>query len=256
MTERGSNAPPPPTPLSPEQIRDFLDYNGTTLHDRREEVLRALASNLTKFPTIQNDEALGIIAENMRMASALARTSEERRVADKAPFLVGGREVDGWYKKFLAPLHAGMAPLQHLMNDYAARKLAKQRAEAEAERLRLAAAAQREAKRAAEALERDREVDTALDRAAEAAAAADEAAERAGGKAADLTRTYGVFGAVASAREKWRWRVTDIDLVPRKYLRIDNDAVDAAGKKRDPSGKPIETIPGIEWYSDVSMGVR
>jgi hypothetical protein len=253
---RETNAPPPPEPLSVAQINDYLEYQGETLRSRRDEIIRALASNLRKYPAIGDDEALGVVAENMRMATALARTAEERRVEHKAPFLAGGRTVDGWFKKLLEPLQKQMAAVQSVMNDYAAEKLRRERAAAEAERLRLAAEAEQESRRAAAALERGGDVDEALDRAAEAGAAADAAAERATGRAADLTRTHGVFGAVASAREKWKWRVINIDLVPRKYLTLDDAAINAAGKKRDASGKPVEVIPGIEWYSEVSMGVR
>lgn len=251
-----TNAPPPPRPLSAEEIKDYLDYNGQPLRERREELIRALQANLRQHPAINDDAVLGMVAENIRMALALTRTTEERRTADKSPFLSGGRVVDGWYRDLIAPLLLAMAPLQQIMNEYGERKLERSRAQAQADRLRLAAEAEKAAHRAADALEQGKRADEALNHAAEASAAADAAAAFATARPAELTRTHGVFGAVASVRQKWRWRVIDISLVPRTFLTVDAEAVDAAGKSRTPDGKPYVQIPGIEWYSETKMGVR
>jgi hypothetical protein len=253
---RDTNAPPPPTPLSPREIAEFLDYAGTQLKDRRAEVTAALDANIAAHPEIEDDEVLATIAENMRLAAALGRTAEERRVQHKDPFLEGGRVVDGWFKRFRAPLDKAMAPVQAAMDAYGARKLARQQAEAEAQRKSAQAEADRAIARASEALRQGGSASAALDLAADAALRAEEAEERTHARPADLTRTYSDFGAVASVRQKWKWRVVNAAAVPREYLMIDDDLVKVAAKKRDSAGKPVVMIPGIEFYAETKMGVR
>lgn len=251
-----TNAPPPPSPLSAEDIRHYLDYVGEPLRERRDALLAALDAMKAVHASITDDDTLGTVAENMRMAAALARVTEERRKDAKNPFLEGGRCVDDWFKRLMEPLQAAMRPLQAAMNAYAALKLARERAEAEEARRIAEVEAQRAAAAAAKMLARGQNASTALDAAAESAARAAEAEAITQMRPAELTRTRGVFGAVASARETWTWRVTDLDAVPRAYLMLNPDAVKAAGKQRDKAGKPLAVITGIEWVPETKMGVR
>jgi hypothetical protein len=253
---REHNAPPPPAPLKPGEITAYLDYEGVQLIARRNEITAKLNDNLARHPTINDDETLGNFAENVRMAKVLGASGEEQRVAHKRPFLTGERTVDGWFKAWKAPLDVALAPVQKAMDSYAAAKIARERAQAEAERKRAQAEADAAAERASQQLRQGHSASDALDVAATAAQAAEDADSRAQAKPADLTRTYGSFGAVASAREVWKWRVTDEDLIPRRYLVVSDELVKQAAKKRDQTGKPIAVIPGIEWYSETKMGVR
>ncbi len=51
----------------------------------------------------------------------------------------------------------------------------------------------------------------------------------------------------------WKWRLIDINLVPRQYLKVDEVAVNGIAR----SLKEKAQIPGIEFYPEMSMrGVR
>lgn len=251
-----ANTPPPPTPLTPAEIAAFLDYALESLGSRRDEIIQALTANFSKYPTIQNDDALGVIAENMRMAGVLARTAEKRREEHKEPFLNGGRAVDVWFKAWKVPLENISGKVQKLMDDYGAQKLAAQRATAEAERKRAQAEADRAAEVAAAELRKGRSAQAALDVAAAAAAQAEEAETRSQARAPDLTRSTGIFGATASVRETWDHEVLDASKVPRKYLVVSEALIKLAMRDRDATGRPIAVIPGIRWKATTKMGVR
>jgi hypothetical protein len=260
MSDALRNSPAPPAPLTPADITRYLNYACDDLRDRRDELVKALVKTFASYPRIADDreDILGLCAENMRMALALGRTAEDERTTNKAPFLTGGRAVDTWFKAWAAPLLRAMEPVQAAMDDFGVRKLAREQAEALAAKALADAEADRAADAAAAALRAGRpdEASAALDRVTDAAQAAEHADERANAKPADLTRSYGAFGAVASVRQTWGWEVTDINAVPRPYLMVNPDMVKAAAKGRDAGGRPIAVIPGIKWVPTTKMGVR
>lgn len=264
-TDMRVNAPTPPTPLSALEIREYLDYALATLVARRDEILAALKAQLEAHPTIENDAQLGDAVENRRMAETMLRTLDTRRKAEKDPFLEGGRTVDAWFKAFVAPLDGTLEDVKTSMNDYGARKLAIQRAEAqrradaakiEADRAAAAAAAALAAAKPKRRLFEDDPTTTALDDAAAAAAAAERAQAHVHAKPAEHTRTVGTFGAVASMRRTWGWELDDITAVPAQYLQVNAGAIKEASRARDDSGKPTIVIPGIRWVPTDSMVVR
>lgn len=252
----GSNAPPPPSPLSPAQVNEYLDYAGEVLIARRHELIEALEADLAAYNTIEDDDTLAEVLENVRLVAALSRVAKARHDEAKKPFRAGGEAVDGWFKRFMAPLQTAVAPVQTLMDDYGARKLARQRAEQE--RIRLAA--QQEADRlaaiAAARMQANKPADAALEQAAAAAADLERAEAQTQRRASSLTQTRSVYGAVGSVRETWGWEIEDATLIPRDFLCLDEAKVKDAGKVRDASGKPTTIIPGLRWVSKTKMGVR
>lgn len=252
----GTNAPQPPRPLTPEEIAAFLDYAGTGLIERRDALIEALHAATEAYPVIENDEVLGEVAENTKMSALLGRTSRERHDEHKAPFLAGGRVVDKWFHDFMTPLAAAMAPVQAAMNRYGEKKLADQRRIAAEVRAKAQAEADRLAEIAARDMRARRNSDESLKAAAKAEAVAESATRAENARPADMTRTRGDYGAVASVRETWSWKVVSLKAVPWPYLMINETAVKEAARARDESGKPIAVIPGIEWVSTTKVGVR
>jgi hypothetical protein len=239
----GANAPMPPAPpLTPTEIKAYLDYALEQLLNRRAEICAALDNNFATHPVIEDEETLGNVAENVRMASALTKTAKARHTEHKEPYLTGGRAVDAWFKVFAQPLEQAVSQVQAVMNKYGDAKLARERAAAVQARRLAEAEAARLAEIAAQRMEQGRSADIALENAARAADDADAAARRETAKPAALTRTYGTYGAVASVREKWSWEVEDLDRVPRKYLMVD--------------AEPTAVIAGIRWVSSTKVGVR
>jgi hypothetical protein len=245
------NAPQPPKPLSRDEINEYLAYACSALIERRDELVAALREMAATYETIDDDDTLGVVAENMRMANTLRRSADDTRKQQKDPFLSGGRTVDLWFSTFGQPLSDVCEPIQRAMDAYGKRKLAAQRAAAEAERARAQAEADRQAERAAQ-----RMTSEALNAAALAAQEADRAEIKANARPAELTRTRGDYGAVASVRSTWSWEITDIAAVPRQYMIVSPDSIKEAAKQRDPSGKPVAEIPGIRWVEQTRMGVR
>jgi len=255
-----TNAPQPPAPLTPKEIADYLEYSLDSLLERRVEILTAL-KDTAKVTRIDDDDTLGNVAENVKMALALDKTAEARRKENKEPFLLGGRAVDGWFKSFAAPIEAAVTPIRAVMDDYGKRKLARERAAAEAARKLAEAEAARAAEFAAALMAQNKEsefgsLEWAFDAAQSRADEATRAAALADGKAADLTRHTGVYGTTTSMRSTWGWDITDAAAIPRSFLKIDEDAIKEAAKQRDTRGKPIAVIPGLAWVENLKVGIR
>jgi hypothetical protein len=269
--DRDTNAPPPPAPLSPEQVVAYLDYLLEPLLRRRDdEIIPALARTLAAHPRIDDgdEDTAGLCAENARMAKALIGTGEKNRKDHKEPYLEGGRAVDAWFRRFAEPIQAAVAPVERVMFDYATRKETAQRALAERLRREAEAEAQRRAAEAAAAMKRNpvgQDVDAKLDAAAASAAEADRAADEAQARPAEFSRSRGIYGAVASLRSSWSWELQDMMAlaravvagdVPPGALAVNESWVRERAKERDRSGKPTAIVPGIAWVESRKIGVR
>lgn len=146
--------------------------------------------------------------------------------------------------------------------DEAERKAAAERAAKAAERLKRASAkvdtAQQAAAAAVVMVEQaaTTEAETARDaRQARQAAVSERSAAFHAEKQVEQShkagRVRGDYGSMATLRKVYDFKVIDIDLVPRKYLRIDEPAIRAAINQ---GGE--KAIPGLEIYEDTSTTVR
>ena len=244
----GDNRPAPPKPLSPDEVRAFLDYDNAELIARRDTVIAALDSSVETCPVIDGDDQLGAFAENVSMANALQKEAKTRHVAAKAPYLDGGRAVDSWFGTdtkpgfFGGPLQAAINRCLPIMSAYQARKLEEERrrVRAAAEAARIAAVkADLEAREAARKLAEARfSVSTSIaagesaDKAAQAAQAADDAKKHALAPAQDLTRTRGPLGATATIEEVMEVEITDTSAVDRRFCVPDLALVRAWVRER------------------------
>lgn len=256
-----ANTPPPPAPLSPAQVIEFLDYSFESLLARRDELVPALLAMANAHPLIaEDDEATaGVFVENIAMAKAFLAAVKRAHDEAKRPYIDGGKAVGGWQDRTTAPITAVLARLNTTLLGYVTRKEAKAREEAR----RLAAEADAIARKAAAEASRaiKRNSPNYLDKLNEAArlsdAAVDAAAAAQDPKAAELSRTSGMFGAKAHVRTTWSYEVVDIDQVPLEFLTVNDDAVKGAMKDRDRrTGRPVRDIPGIRWLEQRSLGVR
>lgn len=261
MSDIHDNRPIPPTPPTREQVMDWLDYHLAGLTARRDDVLPALDEMLGLPGThIEDDEVAGIYVENVRIAAALEKVAKAEIDAAKRPYLDGGRAVDGWRTRFMEPLLERMTAARARLLEWERRKVAIARAEAQA---RADAAAARAAHDASQA-QRVQAVEglfsasaAVLGEAAEASALqAMRAQEQAEAKPAALSRTTGHYGAMASIRTSWGYRVVDLALVPLALHTHDDGKIKAIMRDRDPGGRPRQDIPGIEWIEQQSIGVR
>lgn len=221
----------PPADANP--LRDRLAEDSAALLARRDELL----DGATRVPaTIGDDETAGKVADFIKLTTACMKNAEATRVARKEPFLESGRIVDAFYK-------AVTDPLDKMKRGIEGRLTVWQRAKAEEER-RVRAEAERVAREAAEAAaeaarlaERAANDEAQLQRAIEAAERAKQAqadavvAERAATvKPAELSRTRGEVGAVASLRTFWDFTDLDRDTLDLEALRqhVPADALEKA----------------------------
>jgi colicin import membrane protein len=254
-----SNVPEIVVP-SGEQITAWLEYEFAGLIGRRDELLKALQTTDAAHASIADDEALGTIAENRRMAETLVRTAETRRKEAKQPFADGSATVDTWFKRLAAPLDAPLRSLRSKMDNYSRRRLEAERARRAAEAAEKAAEARRQAAIAAAALAEGpgREATARLAEAAGAAQEAERAERKVDAKAADHTRAYGPMAAVSSMRTRWVARIEDEAAVPREFLSVDMTKVNAAlrAAPKAPDGRPMIDIPGCAIEAEMSTQVR
>ncbi len=259
----GGNFPPPDDlhVSAPGEIVAYLEYHCSALLARRDELLAAMERDIGAYPTIDTEETQATVAENRRMVETMLRTAEERRVADKRAFREAETTLDGWFKRFAAPVDKMLAEIKSRMDDFTRRQHATAMAAAQ-ERAQKAEQEAQERREAAARAIRDGKPQGAVSAAlVDAQIAEDEAAKAQAAtmeKAAEHTRVRGTFGAVSSARTIWRWRIVDEKMVPPDLWSIDPKKVGAryAAGGRNPDGSPVIKIQGLESYPEISTQVR
>lgn len=262
----------PPDPI--EILRAQLAETHEPLAQRKADLLamgeRAPAS-------VDDEDTAARVADGIKACSAFGKNATAARVAAKEPYLAAGRAVDGWFAALADPVEKMKASLSALLTDYQKRVAAAERARREAEAAELRRQQQeaerqrqeadrlaREARAAARkadddkaAAEADRqraeqEVRDARAAADKARAEAEKAAAAAAEKPAELSRQRTDFGAVASLRRIWKFRVTKPEIVPRSFLTVDNAAIAAFIKTstNKVTHQCDASIPGVEIYAD------
>lgn len=267
----GHNAPPPEIKTG-EALRDDLQSEHHSLLDRRDELL-AMADRFDHdYAAVEDDEASGLLAGIITQINGASKVADKVREGVKAPYIEGGRIVDGFFNgnisslldKRAAALNAKQTAYQRARADRIRReaeeKARKAREEEEAQRKeaeraeRERKAAEREAKKAtddeeqakADALARDAADRVVAARQAQHTARLlkEQSTDVATSNAADRSRVRGDY-AMASLRTTWKFRVVDIRQVPAEYVAVNESVINAL--IRGKNGK--REIPGLEIYS-------
>lgn len=235
----GHNNPPP--------LREILAERFAPLSREIEQ----LAERANEAPKeIANEEQYGAVGDIAVEARKLTKSIDEKRKAEKEPYLQGGRDVDAFFGILLDRVKRIADTLQARADTYARQKAAEERRKREEEARRQQAEEQRQREIAAKEAERNRPTAAAKheDKAEAAAERVAEAQAAASVKAAELTRTRSATGTVASARTTWDFEITDINAVPldtlrpfikrehieqaiRSFVRINKDSAQLAGVK-------------------------
>lgn len=205
-----------------DTLPDDLEKTTLDLAVRRNDLL---ASGQRAPQVIADEPTAEKFADAIRQINAAVKLIETHRTGTKEPFLAGGKLVDGVYRKISDPLLDLKKEMERRLTVYQREKEAKARRERE-EAARLAReaeeAARREAEAAAAAMASAQDLDAAVmaeQVAAQAAADAERARKDAEVKAADLSRSRGELGAVASLRTFWTFRDLDRDRIDLEKLR-------------------------------------
>jgi hypothetical protein len=235
----GHNHPPSVT----EQVHSALSEKHRQLTARTEDLL----GSVSRAPqTVDSEETAGRVADLIRMIGHAGQKAEAERKAEKEPHLEGGRAVDAWFKRITDPLAEAKARLQKPLDAFLKQKAAAERDRREAEARALKEAAEREAAQM--------QTPAQMDAAIAIEARAQEVQQSAQARPAELARTRGDYGGVATLRTVWKHEVTDPSLVPREFLVVNDAAIKAAIKG---AAKPGELkIPGVRIFEDSSAVVR
>lgn len=202
-----SNRPAIP---SPDIIREFLADENADLLRRRDDLLAAFERAPSE---VNDDEAAGKLGDFIKQIAAAITLAERRRVDSKEPAMAAAKAIDGFYSPVKDALTKAKTALTERVGVYLRKKEAEERrrleetaasARAEAKRLEDEAAAK--IKTAPKLV-----VDAAIETAAGAAQASRDAGDAATAKPADLARTRGDYGAVATLRQVWDFEIESLD---------------------------------------------
>jgi hypothetical protein len=218
----GHNAPP---------LAERLKDDHAPLVDEVEG-LAIVANALPK--AIETDEDLSKLGKVVISARATAAKLESARKAEKEPFLVAGRAVDGFFGDMCERVNRIAKALQSRADAYQAEKAAKARAEAdrlrriaeeearvaraEAERQRRIAEEAEAKNRATMAAKHEEKSQIADLKATVAETAALAAAATADAKAADLTRVRSE-GVLVSSKAPWTFQIEKLGEIDLEVLR-------------------------------------
>lgn len=248
---RGHNNPPPLKEILAENYAHFATE------------IEAIAERANTAPkAVRNDDDLDAVGVIVKDAKAMLKRVDSARKDEKEPYLQAGREVDGFFKAMTDRLDRIASALEARATEYQRAKAAEARrkAEEEARKLREAEEAARRKAEEAAAAGRERTADKAEAKAETLAEKAAEAERQAAAKAADLARTRGASGTLASAKTVLKVRIADLAAVQQSMGPLgpymDSDAIQKAANNWLRVTKGAGSIPGLEVYEDVKATFR
>ena len=198
-------------------LNDWLAVENLRILDRAEQ----LAEASTRVPEkCEDDDTAEKMADMVKALNVCAKALEDARKTNKAPILEAGRQLDGFFARPREKLEAMSKDIRSRMDGYLRRK-------AEAERKRREAEA-RDAAAKARLAEEAMNTEDELTQAIEAGAEADRARKAAAAKAADLGRSRGETGALASLRTTWDFEITGAVDLEALRKHIPQDAIERA----------------------------
>lgn len=212
MTDRHGNNPP---------LKDRLEIDHAALLASAAEAAALVPQQIRP---IESDEEAAGYTDTAANIKAVIREAEATFKAEKAPWLEGGRAVDGFFAAVTAPLKGAVDRVVAALNA----------------RQRMLIAAQRQ--RDAEEAERARREAVVFDEPPPPVAAPV--------AVKDAGRVVSFSGSKASASVKWRGEVVDLATLPRQYMRANQDAIDAAVKGG------VREIPGVRIFEEVRTAIR
>lgn len=258
MSAIAASLAPAPAEHNKPPLKDRLALD----YEELISAIEAVAAEANALPKeIADDDDNAKASDVVKRVSARLKDAESFRVAEKEPFLQGGREVDGFFKELTDRL-------TRMKNGLSARLTAYMQAKAAAERRRLeveAAAARAEADRklaeaaAAEIANKPVTSAMALEGAQQQERNAWDAEARAAqAKPAELARTRSAEGTVATLQERWTFEITDLDAVNLNALReyIPLPDIEKAVRRFVGVHKATRKLDGIRIYREESAVVR
>ncbi len=261
---------PPETPLT-DRLAAF--YAVPAILERNAALVKEvgdLETEAAKIAAVDDDAGNDAAAAVVVKIKKLAPKCDAAFTAEKAPVLAAGRNCDAFKKhlnddKAATSLDAQKKRIERLIGAWGQKKAA-----AAAERLRLAAEAQRkeadrraEEARQAEALNSPKLAEAVLAEAVKSEKMADRMEKMAEGPFNDLARSATAGGATTGVRSNWAVRIVDDVAFMRTlgplgpYINPDVLATAARAYRRaeEVAGRVAE-VPGLEFFKDYTGAVR
>jgi hypothetical protein len=201
--------------------------------------------------------ALGTVVKD---ATAAIKSLEDARVAEKEPYLRGGQEVDGTFNAPKGRLTKIVAGLSARADTFAHEKKMEARRKAQEEEKKLRDEEERQRRMAQ--LDQDfgnyEAAEERVETAASFAHRADHAASTSVASTPDLTRSRSDEGMVATASDKWTFRVADWSKVDIAALRpfIPIDVLEKALRRHIGIHKGAMPIAGVEFVEGTKASFR
>lgn len=227
----------------PADLPEQLAETYSALLERKEELLSASG----RVPAIcDNDEIAARMTDFIGQMMAVIWAAQKAHKVEKEPHLQAGRAVDKFFRDIVSPLETHKGAIEQIVGSYQFRKQeAIKRAAMEAERL-----AREEAERLAALAHNDADL-------AEAIAQDEAAKEQAAIVAArpiELSRLHGDL-ATGSLQTVYDFALEDINLVPRRFLQLNESAVKAHIHSAPKDTAP-DPIPGLRFIARHVTRVR
>lgn len=200
----GHNKPPADLLLG-LPLKESLENENIDLWSRTCELLNAVP----RVPEIDDEETAQKAGDFIKQLLAVSKAWEAKRVNAKEPYLEGGRQVDGWFKRIADPIAKAKQVVSDNLSAFLRRKAEAERLERERlerEAWVRAQQAREAAERAAAAVTTESDLQKAVQQEEQARQAeADEAkaAKFANVSAAKLSQTRGELGSLSSLRTRW-----------------------------------------------------
>jgi hypothetical protein len=242
-----SNRPIAPSPAT---VQEWLAETSADLVSRRDEILAGAARFAKQYPDgVPNEEVLGRVGDfagGKGIMGAFIRECGNRRTNEKAPFLAGGKAVDGFFSTLTDPIERVQTQLRAQATAYSVKLEAERREKARQEAALLAAQAEIAQDHAIETMD-----EAALQAAADVSQAAEAAQALAEGSAAELSRVRGDLGTVVSLHTSWKADYEHADLLtlvkavaagkaPLAYLTFAETRINFAVRS-----EKVREIPGV-----------
>lgn len=229
----------------------LLETLNDSTHSMRAAV-EAIAARANAAPrTIKSQNDLDTVGSLIRDTSTLNKEIEDRRKAEKDPYLNAGRQVDAFFGEMTDRLDRVKKAFQAIADDYARAKAAEERAKREEE----AAKARAEEERKRIEAEEAKRTSTKERKAVEAetlAMKADRLEAAATASASDiLSDSIGI-----SARAPWTFEITDFGAIPLADLKpyFKRDEIEKAIRQYVKQGH--RELKGVRIYQDVKARFR
>jgi|SRR5215472_5989786 len=247
-----------PIAPAPAAVQEWLQDTHAALIRRRDEILAGAARFSAAYPNgIPDEEVLGRVGDfagGKGIMGAFLRECGNERTAEKAPFLAGGKAVDGFFATLTEPVERVQSHMRSQATAYSVKLEAERREKARLEAERLAAEAALAEDHAVETMD-EADLQAAMDVAKEAEAAA----ALAEAPAAELSRVRGDLGVVVSLRSRWVPDFENADLLtlvkavaagkaPLAYLDFHRTRIGFAVRS-----ERVRDIPGVPVVEQKSV---